>query len=238
MSDKLKNLPANNLNNIKIFKIKYKINKIINFHEKTNEQNKIENESENIQNINFSFFWSEQKQCGSNSDNSFISVVFEKGKDIRWEQLCYTKPIFYNKITEIGPTEFKCLYGGLYKITYKIDVYIKNSYLKKKYTDVILLLTLNGYQVKDSIILNNFPRLGHIYSISSSVLVNIKKNDIISLLFYSDISKNDNCYIGNSSSFSKLKLPNGYNISETTASLLFFKLSNFEENKLSNFNYA
>lgn len=235
MSVKFKNLPANNLNNIKIFKVKYKINKIKNFHDDSDEHPNTYDETEkiiNIQKINSSFFWSEQGQYGCNCNNSFIPVVFEKGENITWEQNCYYTPIFHNGITITGPTQFKCLNPGLYKISYKIDVYIKNSYQKKKYTDVVLLLTLNGNQINGSTTLNSFPRLGHIYSMSSSVLVKVTKNDIISLLFYSDISKNGNCYIGNPSFLSKLKLPNGHNISETTASLLFIKLSNSDENNL------
>ena len=133
-------------------------------------------------------------------------------------------PVFHCGVTLVGPTQFKCLYSGFYTINYKVDIYIKNSCQGKNYTDIVLLLTLNGNQINGSQILNSLPRKGNIFSLTTTVLVKINKNDIIGLLFYSDSSKNGNCHIGYPLLLSKIKLPNGSNIIESTASILFTKL--------------
>ena len=174
------------------------------------------------------FFWSEQGQYGSICNNTFNPIIFEKGPigNNIWELSNYKTPLFHSGVTLVGPTQFKCLCPGFYTITYKVDIYIKNSCQGKNYTDIILVLTLNGNQINGSQILNSLPKKGNIFSLTTTVLVKINKNDIIGLLFYSDSSKNGNCHIGYPSFISNLKLPNGSSVNETTASILFTKLLN------------
>jgi hypothetical protein len=87
--------------------------------------------------------------------------------------------------------------------------------------DLNELLTKNGNEIQGSSTLVEAPESNHIYTISNTVLVDLSSNDIISLLFWSaDIGS----HIGDPT-FLKGKLPNGNTPTESTASIVFTKIS-------------
>jgi hypothetical protein len=88
-------------------------------------------------------------------------------------------------------------------------------------TDGATVLTKNGIEIPGSATLVEAPESNHIYTISNTVLVNLALNDRISLLFWAgDIGT----HIGDPSQLTG-KLPNGNNVKEATASIVFTKLT-------------
>ena len=111
--------------------------------------------------------------------------------------------------------------SGFYLLTYKIDVRSGGNLVPGSNTDCATVLTKNGNEINGSSTLVEAPESNHIYTISNTVLVNLSVNDQISLLFWSgDIGSRigDPFYL-------KGKLPNGSTPKESTASIVFTKIS-------------
>jgi hypothetical protein len=119
------------------------------------------------------------------------------------------------------PTAFVVPSSGFYLLTYKIDVRSGGNLLPGSNTDCATVLTRNGNEINGSSTLVEAPETNHIYTISNTILVDLSLNDHISLLFWSgDIGSR----IGDPS-FLTGKLPNGSKPSESTASIVFTKIS-------------
>jgi hypothetical protein len=119
------------------------------------------------------------------------------------------------------PTAFVVPSSGFYLLTYKIDVRSGGNLIPGNNSDCATVLTRNGNEISGSSTLVEAPETNHIYTISNSILVNLSLNDHISLLFWSgDIGS----HIGDPSNLTG-KLPNGSTPKESTASIVFTKIS-------------
>ena len=106
-------------------------------------------------------------------------------------------------------------------LTYKLDVRSGGGTTPSSNTDCSTTLTQNGVVINGSVTLVEAPEQNHIYTISNTVLALLVQGDAISLLFWS----NDiNTHIGDPS-FITGKLPSGLVPHESTASLVFTKIS-------------
>ena len=106
-------------------------------------------------------------------------------------------------------------------LTYKLDVRSGGGSLPISSTDGATVLTRNGNEIPGSSTLVEAPESNHIYTISNTVLVDLSLNDKISLLFWSGDAGSR---IGDPSNLKGL-LPNGNQVKEATASIVFTKIT-------------
>jgi hypothetical protein len=163
------------------------------------------------------FVWSDLSQ-NHTSITTFQYVYFENvptgPAGSGWTTI--TDPSFTH------PTAFVVPSSGFYLLTYKIDVRSGGNLVPGSNSDCATVLTKNGNEINGSATLVEAPETNHIYTISNTVLVDLSFNDRISLLFWSgDIGS----HIGDPS-FLTGKLPNGNIPKESTASIVFSKISN------------
>ena len=122
--------------------------------------------------------------------------------------------------TYSAPTTFIVPSSGFYLLTYKIDVRSGGGQSPSN-TDCVTVLTRNGVEIDGSATLVEAPETNHIYTISNTVLSSLTVGDRISLLFWSD---DLGTKIGDPSFITGL-LPNGTIPKESTASIVFTKIS-------------
>jgi hypothetical protein len=118
------------------------------------------------------------------------------------------------------PTGFIVPSNGFYLLTYKLDVRSGGNNTPNN-TNCCSLLTKNGVEIPGSATLVEAPETNHIYTISNTVLTSLITGDIVSLLYWSD---DQNTHVGDPS-YIKGKLPSGLIPSESTASIVFTKIS-------------
>jgi hypothetical protein len=162
------------------------------------------------------FVWSNISQ--NNIDKTkFQYVTFENSP---------IGPVGSGWTTNIDPsysdtTAFIVPVSGFYLLTYKLDVRSGSGSIPISSTDGATVLTRNGNEIPGSSTLVEAPESNHVYTISNTVLVDLSINDEISLLFWSgDIGTR----IGDPSKLTGI-LPNGTNVNEATASIVFTKIT-------------
>ena len=148
------------------------------------------------------FVWSEQGQDNSADAKSTIELVFEKKLQDSplWVESAQCKPKYKAIEGNIGAKEFKCNASGVYMFSYRADITTGRARSPERTTgsNVALILTNNHKKVSGSTTVSRAPSdnkdsENYIYSVSNTIIANVKKDDVISLHFWTDDVRSTDC---------------------------------------------